>query len=279
MCSNSYGSSNRSCNKNPQHGHRQHTLLDRFADHLSLDAIQALIVSHLCGKQNFINTRVNKYWRYVNTKHNPADLVSRGARPSELINSKIWFQGPEFLSQPEISWLCEVIKEPKDLLEQKTIRTVLATSAVTDHFIDRIDHRNSFTYLKRIIATVLRAIECFKEKRVGHRFLSVAELEEALTLIIRYMQVKEFKAEIKQLRRERSIDSKNKLTKLTPFLDNNSIITVGGRLQNATIPYTAKHPAILPTSNPFTKLLLLDLHKDNLHIATQALRATARQQF
>ncbi|XP_037922920.1 uncharacterized protein LOC119659079 [Hermetia illucens] len=239
-------------------------------------SFHTFVANRMSSIQELTNT---SNWRYVNTKHNPADLVSRGARPSELINSKIWFQGHEFLSQPEISWPCEVIKEPKDLPEQKTIRTVLTTSAVNDHFIDRIDHRNSFTHLKRIIATVLRAIQCFKGKRVGHRFLSVAELEEALTLIIRHMQVKEFKAEIKQLRRERPIDSKSKFTKLTPFLDNNSIIRVGGRLQNASIPYTAKHPAILPTSHPFTKLLLVDLHKDNLHIATQALRATAWQQF
>ncbi|CAD7093090.1 unnamed protein product [Hermetia illucens] len=163
------------------------------------------------------------------------------------VNNHGDIKGPEFLSQPEIRWPCEVIKEPKDLPEQKTIRTVLTTSAVTDHFIDRIDHRNSFTHLKRIIATVLRAIQCFKE--TGH------------------MQVKEFKADIKQLRRERPIDSKSKLTKLIPFLDNNSIIRVGGRLQNASILYTVKHPAILPTSHPFTKLLLV------------ALRATARQQF
>ncbi|CAD7085362.1 unnamed protein product [Hermetia illucens] len=127
---------------------------------------------------------------------------------------------------------------------------------------------------KRTVATVLQAIQCFKGKKVGHRFLSVAELEEALTFIIKHMHVKEFNVEIKQLRRERPIDSKSKLTKLTPFLDDDTIIRVGGRLQNASIPYTAKHPAILPTSHPFTKLLLVDLHKDNLHIATQALRAS-----
>ncbi|CAD7085394.1 unnamed protein product [Hermetia illucens] len=206
----------------------------------------------------------------------PKITISKFDEEPDLVNSSIQKYG---FRAPNLSWPCEVSKEPKDLSEQKTIRTVLTTSAVTDHFIDRIDHRNSFTHLKRIIATVLRAIQCFKGKRVGHRFLSVAELEEALTLIIRHMQVKEFKAEIKQLRRERPIDSKSKLTKLTPFLDNNSIIRVGGRLRNASIPYTAKHPAILPTSHPFTKLLLVDLHKDNLHIATQALRATARQKF
>lgn len=36
-------------------------------------------------------------WYYVNTKENPADLASRGVLPENLTNSKIWWEGPEFL--------------------------------------------------------------------------------------------------------------------------------------------------------------------------------------
>lgn len=42
-----------------------------------------------------------KCWRYVNTKENPADLLSRGARPSELGSNKLWWHGPAWLSLPE----------------------------------------------------------------------------------------------------------------------------------------------------------------------------------
>ena len=34
-----------------------------------------------------------------------------------------------------------------------------------------------------------------------------------------------------------------------------------GRLQNAEIPYSAKHPILLPRSQPFTALIVQDAHK------------------
>ena len=40
---------------------------------------------------------------------NPADLLSRGLFPSELVQYKHWFQGPEFLRTPEHTWVLEFI--------------------------------------------------------------------------------------------------------------------------------------------------------------------------
>lgn len=42
-------------------------------------------------------------WFYVNTKINPADLVSRGLMPSELAQSELWFQGPDFIREPVLN--------------------------------------------------------------------------------------------------------------------------------------------------------------------------------
>ena len=35
---------------------------------------------------------------------NPADCVSRGIFPSELINHHLWWHGPEWLSKPQNEW-------------------------------------------------------------------------------------------------------------------------------------------------------------------------------
>ena len=42
--------------------------------------------------------------KLVPSKLNPADVGTRGLTPQELSESKFWFLGPEFLSQPETSW-------------------------------------------------------------------------------------------------------------------------------------------------------------------------------
>ena len=41
-------------------------------------------------------------WRYVSTKDNPADLISRGMSPSD--SSILWWNGPLWLCQPMCDW-------------------------------------------------------------------------------------------------------------------------------------------------------------------------------
>ncbi|XP_017472652.1 PREDICTED: uncharacterized protein LOC108363714 [Rhagoletis zephyria] len=57
------------------------------------------------------NTDVKK-WRYVNTKDNPADLLSRGMSPSENIHNHLWLQGPDWLSlTPQCVFLPNTVGE------------------------------------------------------------------------------------------------------------------------------------------------------------------------
>ncbi|XP_017875754.1 uncharacterized protein LOC108622406 [Ceratina calcarata] len=43
-------------------------------------------------------------WRHVPTRSNPADLNSRGVEAEELLNSKLWTQGPSWLQKCEAEW-------------------------------------------------------------------------------------------------------------------------------------------------------------------------------
>ena len=44
------------------------------------------------------------HWRYVSTKVNPADLAYRGIYTQELLDSSLWWQGPEWLLRPPEDW-------------------------------------------------------------------------------------------------------------------------------------------------------------------------------
>ena len=43
-------------------------------------------------------------WRYVPTKENPADYLTRGATLTELAKLKGWREGPAFLSDSQDDW-------------------------------------------------------------------------------------------------------------------------------------------------------------------------------
>ncbi|XP_036345845.1 uncharacterized protein LOC118755102 [Rhagoletis pomonella] len=77
-------------------------------------------------------------WHYVPTAMNPADILSKGAAPRELLQSALWMHGPIFLHKAEISW--PEFREPQTKLLE-TRQKVLLTSN------DRPDVSLSFKYI------------------------------------------------------------------------------------------------------------------------------------
>ena len=43
-------------------------------------------------------------FKLIDTKRNPADIVSRGVKLAELVSNRLWFSGPEFLTLDKDSW-------------------------------------------------------------------------------------------------------------------------------------------------------------------------------
>lgn len=54
---------------------------------------------------------------------------------------------------------------------------------------------------------------------------------------------------------------------------------VGGRLKNSEIPFSAKHPILLPQDHPFTIALINHFHRQHFHAGPQALLAAVREEF
>lgn len=160
--------------------------------------------------------------------------------------------------------------------------------------IFQVNHRNCFRTLQNIVGFVNRFINgCrTKDKLKGalrkcilnevttmdeHQLkvhlrnvspLSVEELDLSLKTIVRYLQLS--LCDVK--------NAKRGFHKLLPFRDCDSILRVGGRLKNSSIPYDAKHPMLLPQCK-ITLMLLRQIHIDNHHVAPQSLLSITRQKF
>ncbi|XP_055838811.1 uncharacterized protein LOC129906873 [Episyrphus balteatus] len=93
------------------------------------------------------------------------------------------------------------------------------------------------------------------------------------------MQREEFEEDIRHLKRFSETARGSPITSLTPFLDEEGALRVGGRLEAASLSYEAKHPLLLPYSHPFTKMIMVMYHKENLHCGPQALLASMKQKF
>lgn len=90
----------------------------------------------------------------------------------------------------------------------------------------------------------------------------------------------EWQEEIEQFKGKRSINANNCLLRLKPFLDENDIIRVGGRLENAeSITLFQKHPIVLPSTSPFTRLIFVSKHETSKHSGPQAMLSRIRLKY
>ena len=67
----------------------------------------------------------------------------------------------------------------------------------------------------------------------------------------------------------KELPDSSKLLCLSPYIDEDKILRVGGRLRYIPIPAEAKHPVILPRDHGVTRLLIEWLHSKNGHIGRE----------
>lgn len=223
-------------------------------------------------------------WRHVRSKDNPADILSRGLPAHKLSGCNFWFYGPLFLHGQEEMWPSRFSQQFQisNDNEKKKTTTVSAINISNDDFIYTIPHKNSFRTLQRVLGYVLRFIKNSRKKkeyRPTHKSLTPAELDDALFLIIKAVQISDFFPEIKQLRKSKEIDKRSSIISLSPFLDEFDILRIGGRLEASLLSYDAKHPMLIPYNDPLIKLLFTMIHEENKHCGQQALLNTIRQRF
>jgi hypothetical protein len=97
-----------------------------------------------------------------------------------------------------------------------------------------------------------------KNKKGGN--LTVDETEEALLRCIRRTQEVFYPDELRDLQAERPIRKSNKLLSLHPFVDEDGLIRVGGRIQAVVLEFDQRHQVILPSKCHLSKLIAQNEH-------------------
>ena len=115
--------------------------------------------------------------------------------------------------------------------------------------------------------------------------LSIKTLERAEAALVSYEQRKYFAEETEILdKKDGSSSPKLKksstICKLDPFFEDNLLrVHVGGRLERAELPYSAKHPLLLPKESGVSKLIMEDVHKCCGHLGKNTVVAFLRQKY
>ena len=230
-------------------------------------------------------TRISD-WHHVRSEDNPADALSRGQLPNDFVQNKSWRNGPFWFKLDNHKWPKSNIPSLDDMPEKRKATCMLITPTIK-HFIHIFQRHSSFIKLIRIITTCFRFIKKFKRynKLRNNNFNSTAHLSnKAEIVIIKVVQNSAFSEEINTLMhspesQDKQLSGKSKLTPLDPFLDENGLLRVGGRLQKAIQSFAQRHPIILPRNNHVTDLIIRHYHMVNHHAGVQTTLYLMREKF
>lgn len=220
---------------------------------------------------------VNCIWSHIPSKQNPADYVSRGMDPETLLHCNLWWRGPEFLQNSE-----NIVTQHADQqLILQTIpeqRKVSCNVQINNSLFSRF---SKFVNMQRTIAYCLRFINnCnVKQEKIIDSYLTVDEMQNSLQVIIKCVQLEFFQDEILCLSKNKPLKSSSSIISLNPFLDQNGILRVGGRIHNASISYAQKHPILLSNKSHVVELLIKQEHERLGHAGPQSVLCNLRLKY
>ncbi|XP_049865132.1 uncharacterized protein LOC126366187 [Pectinophora gossypiella] len=241
------------------------------------------IKTHPKTLKTFVCNRINEIheltertsWRHIPTDINPADMASRGVEPKCVLNSSLWWEGPDFLKKPESQWP----QSPNPETNLPEIKSLKTTIAEKEHKIIKFENWSNSSKLKRIFAYIIRFINnCKNNSNKTKGQLTQRELDQSLTYLLKLAQNECFSHEITLINRKHKLTSSS-LLQLSPFLDDRGVLRVGGRLDNTNFNFEKKHPILLDAKHHFTKLLMRAEHLRLLHAGPQLLLSSFRDQF
>ncbi|KAI5633019.1 hypothetical protein NE865_14237 [Phthorimaea operculella] len=178
----------------------------------TLEVFVANRVSQITGSETPL------VWRHVPGEWNPADCASRGCRAPDLVSHPLWW-GPQWLTESPQEWPFNECRAPLGPPDRG--------------------------WIKRFVNNCRKP----QAERNFTPVLSPAERNAALRSLVRVVQAEHFEEEVRLLRDGRG-KLKGGIVRLNPFLDEQGMLRVGGRLRNASLPFSARHPLLLPKGDP-----------------------------
>ena len=219
-----------------------------------------------------------KQWHHVDSKENPADDITRGLDITKMGPESRWIRGPEFLLKDPSHW-----PEPPEVLpvdsDDPEVRRINVLAITVSPFIEVFERYSKWTKAFRVVAWILRFYKNCREGVDSSMYLTPSELKKACEKIYKLVQAQWYQTEIKALSDGLETPNNSKLRQLRPFLDENGILRVGGRLKNARIPFGSKHQIILPGGSWVSKLLAEHHHKTSAEAGLNHLISLLRVQF
>lgn len=129
---------------------------------------------------------------------------------------------------------------------------------------------------------MLRFVRNCQRKNNDRKYIGILgmdEINEAQFIIFKSIQAECFETELSVLTKGGTLPKTNRLAALSPFIDEDGLLRVGGRLSRANLPYDAKHQILLPKKHSITASIIREKHIQCHHGGPKLTESTFRQRY
>lgn len=208
-------------------------------------------------------------WRYVPTGHNPADHGSRSV-PAASLSASSWLTGPQFLHntsqfQSGSQESFELVDPVSDSEVRPHVFSNITEVTRLTWNSERFRRFSNFNTLIRAIARLIHIANSFSKQSQdvscrGWHTCSIGpseeELEKAKIIVLKNAQYESYPTEIKSIIAAQTLPRKSALRKLSPVLDSNGLLRVGGRITRSGLEPCEVNPIIIPGSHHVATLIV-----------------------
>jgi len=240
--------------------------------------------------QVFVGNRVSlitgltnpQQWLHIKGDLNPADLLTRGQQPKTM-DMEVWLRGPNFLQRYKPDWPSQDIDteiKKDDPEVKREVRTACVTSTEV-HPIDVLaEYCSSWFKLKRFVAWWIRLQKVLLSKDRSSRKgeLSVTEVREAESVIMRHVQSRYYAEDLRLCSSGSTLRRTSQLKSLQPMLDQDGILRIGGRIKHAGLDVNLAHPVIVPHKHRIANLIVKQAH-DVAHVGNEWTLSILREKY
>ncbi|XP_062557296.1 uncharacterized protein LOC134222169 [Armigeres subalbatus] len=205
-------------------------------------------------------------WGYIRSEDNPADVISRGELPEDLLQKQLWWCGAQMLWEIQLT-SCEPESFDELMLPELKPSVVLSVVKVKPTIV--LNRLSSYRRIQRAWAYIHRYIDCKVYKKQVSGDITVDEIMRAEKSVLLLVQRESYGDVLKSLK-SNSVQQ-HLYRNLALFVDDDGLIRVGGRLKYSSIPYDGKHQVLLPQKHHITESIVRGLHQEHFHVGQNGL--------
>ena len=218
-------------------------------------------------------------WNHINGKDNPADCVSRELFPSELVGHDLWWTGHCWLQKDTSGWP-ELSVTPTVIPEELRDATLMIDECFSEPIISQ-NRYSDFYQLKGMTTWIHRFVKNCQHSKSDTQQInrSVKELDLAEKYWIKLVQETHFGREISLIKKNKTLPRGSCLITLHPFVDDEGILRLRGRIGCSNLPYKQLHLIILHGNHQITKMIVRAEHLRLLHAGPTMLASSICVRF